>query len=169
MLNLKFFDGFNLPDKDLTMRAEYIYREKDDNDQCQPKCGVHHDILTDCNEHSVKKLDHYKEEDLSNYKCIDFKKIEEQCRQQTKNSKFKVTLGGLFTDKIRGFLRITVANYTLGDDRKVNYIARETDLDIVRNVYFHIRYPSPALNNQLPTDPLKTVTYEEQHFLNKDT
>lgn len=95
-------------------------------------------------------------------------KIEAQCRKQTKNNNYEVKIGGEMSDQVFKHLRINVVNYILNEQEQIIHISDEAELYEGKQTRLHIRYPSSALNNQLPTDPLKTISKEEQHLLFKE-
>ena len=149
MINLRFFNGYNTSNKGYKLVAEYEHRKKDDKGKWLAVCTVPNNTLTDCTDHSAKKLDYYKEKDLSDYKCIDFKKIESQCRAKTKDSKYEITLRGNYSDKVLKYLRISVGNYAFNEEREYINIASDADLYPEKQTDLFIRYPTIALNNQL--------------------
>ena len=169
MMNLSFFDGYNTPNKGYRLLAEYSHNESDENGNRKSVCYTFRNILSDCKETSIKKLDYYKEKDISNYKCIDFKKIETHCREQTKDPKYEVELGGGFSDRINKGLKLSVVNFTFDESRQFTNIATEADLYPSKLTHFNLRMPSIALNNQLPENPLQTISVEENTVLHKDT
>ena len=170
MMNLEFFDGFNTPGKGFKLQAEYHHIAKDSSGNWNWVCEAHYNTLTKCNETSYSKLPYYKDQDLSRYFCMDFKKIESHCREYTKDSNYEVKIGGNAGDQVQAYLRISVINYE--HDKDYNIINIEPDEKLYPNeatTKFNFRYPTLALNNQLINDPLKTISNEEVHLVLKDT
>ena len=169
MVNLRFFDGFNTPNKGYKLLAEYHDWRQDEKGEWKGVCLVHHETLTDCTKHSAQKLDYYKDVELVDFKCVDFKKIEAQCKKQSQDPNYEVLFGGTISDRIRRYIRLTVVNYIFNEKREVIYVSPESELYLDQQTHLHIRYPAVALNNQLVNDPLITTGNEEQHLLFKDT
>ena len=173
LLNLRYFKNekydFNLPNTAYNLLVEYHHYENSKPGENKKICDCFFDLLTDCNNHSVKKLDFYKDKDLSIYKCVDIKKIEAECRKQTKDPNYEVLLEGELSDPVWRYLRISVQSFEFNKDKKVSRFSTEEDLAAFTNVHFHIQYPSISLNNQLSVNPLKTIGMEEQHLLRSDT
>ena len=67
MIRLSFFDGFNTPNKGYKILAEYHDLEDNGTGGYNFVCNSFFNNLTNCNDHSVKKLDLYKDEDLSSW------------------------------------------------------------------------------------------------------
>lgn len=173
LLNIRFFKDnvhtFNLKDTPYNIQVDYQHYDDRKPGTDKTMCDVWHDLTTPCNEHSIKKLPHYKDKDLQNYICVDFKKIRDRCRAQNKIPDYEPVLEGELTDIVRAYIRIAVHNVEYNEAKKVIRFGKQADLSKWTNVDFHIQYPSIALDNQRPVDPLKTISQEEQHILKIDT
>ena len=103
--------------------------------------------------------------------CIDIRKIEAQCKEQTKNEKYQVELGGIQGDRFLKYFRISVVNFTHGPDYTRVNIGSEEELTLASKttIYFHIRFPKYFFDNELTENAFKTIHDQEQHLISKST
>ena len=87
MVNLRFDEGFNLPNKPYKLLVEYFDQKLNKDSTWEKVCHSFFDNTTPCLETPLKDDPHYIDKDLQNWMCIDIRKIEAYCRASTKNNK----------------------------------------------------------------------------------
>ena len=83
--------------------------------------------------------------------CLDYKKVEAQCKSQSKNDEYKVKLAGVMGDRYRTILRLSVWKYTLDESGKPTNIATEEDLRPDKATHFVISYTESTSTTKSPT------------------
>ena len=169
MAQIKFTNaGFNLPGKGYRLQMLYGHWEKNGDESYRDECVSYFNNTVSCNESSAKRLDHYKDKDLSNWICLDFKKVEEQCKSQTKQADYKVELGGMLGDQTYKWLKINVINAVRNDQGGISHYEPADDFTETNNKFLYVEYSDYSFNNNLANKALKQVTLQQEYVLNRE-
>ena len=166
MIQTKFNEqDHNNPNNGFRINATYMDISINEDSSWTINCDSSINNLTICTDTKAKELESYTSKDLSNWLCLDIKKIEDQCKQQTKNEIYEVELGGGPGDKTSKYINFYLTNFNYDEAGKfINLVPIEEINDFVD---IGLRFPTYYFNNKIPGNSLKTIPMQEQIYLKK--
>ena len=153
---------FNPPDFPVRLNLDYFHWERDDKNKEERKCFAS-EIKVNCAETELKDSPLYTIEEFSTFWCIDFKKVQEQCAEQTKDPNYKPFIGGDTSTKRYGYVRMQATNAEWNNTGNI-YQAKLAEVKkIEKPFYVDLRYPKFYLKKDQFANALTTRTYTERH------
>ena len=123
------------------------------------------EIKTNCAETELKNDPQWSEEVLSNWFCVDFEKVRQQCAEQMKDPNYEPFIGGYIGDERIGYIQMGVANSEMDNKGNRTFQAKIDDVKKLGGFQVDVRYPKFYLRKEERFNALTTRTEIERFNL----
>ena len=150
----------------LPVRLDFVYYDyrEEVKGKRELKCRVY-EIKSNCALTELKDDPQYDLEDLKNWFCIDFKKIQQQCAVITKEPNYRPYIGGYLGDTKWGYVQMIASNSEHDNDFKVIYQGTLSEVKELDSFFIDLRYPKFYLKKNQFENALSTRFEIERHNL----